>query len=135
MKSKRYRDQLALEVEPNKRLFSNTAPEISQELRFILSMSLATDIDGCKFQTIPTNEKVFIVNDIGAEPVNVLGSVSKCTAPWKCFAIDARSPAHFIFIYRKKLDNPSTYLSNLKNDLENEASTNTNLSFSILYHE
>ena len=131
----RYREQLNLEVEPNKRLFSELSPPISLELRFILSMSLAKDIEDCKFQNPPTNEKVFIVDNMG-EIKNVLGGIRDRTVPWEIFLEDVVAPTHFIFIFRSPpTTTPSNHFDDLKKSLEKEASINTNLSFSILYHE
>jgi len=136
MNPRRYQNELGLEIEPNNRIFSDKAPEISPALRFIMSMSLATDIEDCNSPRLPANEKVFVIDKTG-EPKNVLGPNGVKSIPWDIFALDADIPTHFVFIFPEKLDNPPIDLSNLKTKLEEfvPVSKNTNLNFSILSHQ
>lgn len=134
MKPMQYRYELGLEVEPNNRIFSDNAPEISTALRFIMSMSLSTDIEDCTSPRLPDNEKVFVINDTG-EPKIVLCSNRMKSVPWNIWVLDVETPNHFVFIFPKRLVDPSTELNNLKMKIENKASGNNHLSFSILYHQ
>ena len=134
MNPRRYRHKLGLEVEPNNRIFSENAPEISTALRFIMSMSLSTDIEDCTSPRLPDNEKVFVINDTG-EPELVLCSNDMKSVPWNIWVLDVETSTHFVFIFPKRLVDPSTELNNLKMKIENKASGNNHLSFSILYHQ
>ena len=134
MNPRRYRHELGLEVEPNNRIFSDNAPEISTALRFIMSMSLSTDIEGCTSPRLPDSEKVFVINDTG-EPKIVLCSNRMKSVPWNIWVLDVETPTHFVFIFPKRLIDPSTELKNLKMKIENKASGNNHLNFSILYRQ
>lgn len=134
MNPRRYRYELRLEVEPNNRIFSDNAPEISTALSFIMSMFLSTDIEDCTSPRLPDNEKVFVINDTG-EPKLVLCSNRMKSVPWNIWVLDVETPTHFVFIFPKRLIDPSTELKNLKMEIENKASENPHLSFSILYHQ
>ena len=93
MNPRRYRHKLGLEVEPNNRIFSDNAPEISTAVRFIMSMSLSTDIEDCTSPRLPDNEKVFVINDTG-EPKIVLCSNEMKSVPWNIWVLDAVSYTH-----------------------------------------
>lgn len=134
MNPRQYQNELGLEVKPNNRIFSDNAPEISPALRFIMSMSLSSDIGGCSSPRLPDNEKVFVINDTG-EPKLVLCSNRMKSVPWNIWVLDVETPTHFVFIFPKRLIDPSTELKNLKMEIENKASENPHLSFSILYHQ
>lgn len=133
MNPRRYRHELGLEVEPNNRIFSDNAPEISTALRFVMSMSLSTDIEDCTSPRLPDSEKVFVINDTG-EPKIVLCSKRMKSVPWNIWVLDVETPTHFVFIFPKRVSDPSTNLNDLKKKLEDQASENPQLSFSILYH-
>ena len=134
MNPRQYQNELGLEVKPNNRIFSDNAPEISPALRFIMSMSLSSDIEGCSSPRLPDDEKVFVINGNGM-PKNILGHKALKSVPWNLFAWDVETPTHFVFILTKKSIVPSTYLEDLKKELEDEASKNSHLNFSILFHQ
>ena len=97
-------------------------------------MSLASDIEDCTSTRLPGSEKVFVINDTG-EPKLVLCSNDMKSVPWNIWVLDVETSTHFVFIFPKRLVDPSTELNNLKMKIENKASGNNHLSFSILYHQ
>ena len=97
-------------------------------------MSLSTDIEDCTSPRFPDSEKVFVINDTG-EPKIVLCSNEMKSVPWNIWVHDVETPTHFVFIFPKRLIDPSTELNNLKMEIEDKASENPHLSFSILYHQ
>lgn len=134
MNPRRYKNELGLEVEPNNRIISDNAPEISTALRFIMSMSLSTDIENCTSPRLPDKEKVFVINETG-EPEIVLCSHRMKSVPWNIWVYDVETPTHFVFIFPKRLFDPPTNLNDLKKKIEYKASENPHLSFSILYKQ